>query len=763
VGGIAATFVILAAGAIVSTVQAVRAMRAERLASTRLVEATEARALAQQREAEAMDARQLADNRRLEAEASFARAEEARRLAEAQREANRALLYVSDLTLAQRTLEDGNHARAVELLERHRPAPGVTDLRHFEWDHLWRATHRFERAFTLPAAYFIGGFAVAPEAGLVAGGGADGSVRVWEIATGRERYAGVLKGGITQLALSSDGTRVAAGTRANVIAVVDVGSARQIAAFSTTRLPGALRFAGADRLIEAGASVGVIRELTASREVRSDVAPQQVVPGGAEPMLVSLRQGVPWIVTSTGETALTPDGRLRNMAVSEDGSRLMTYTVAGTLALWDTRGKLLTTFPADRAIGGWMALSSQGRYLAALTPPATVTIWEVVTGKAVASLAAPAGIGSPRAVRFSPSGALLAIGGAAGVIVFDVGGGRERALLRGHSASANVVFVDEETVVTQASDSVKVWRLSAQADLAMPLDMRGQVFVQASRDGRWFAAASNETTTRVTPDGARTTVPRSVLRAWTLTGAAMSRPVELPVSMTAVAIAGPRLVLAGDSSGRVHAWDPASDAAPAGFAAHDAAIGAIAVSADGALTATTARPDQIRLWSRRDGRLVTTLAHPMVNDVTFGPAGRMLASCGSDGDVRLWTVGARTAPRVLQAQPGQVQAVAFSPDGRVLASGHVDGQVVLWDVASGREMTRLRGHSGPVQALVFSRDGHRLVSAGGDAAVRLWDMATLGEVQHLRADVSFFNSVDLVPAGLVAGAAGRTPLLLWRR
>jgi hypothetical protein len=42
-------------------------------------------------------------------------------------------------------------------------------------------------------------------------------------------------------------------------------------------------------------------------------------------------------------------------------------------------------------------------------------------------------------------------------------------------------------------------------------------------------------------------------------------------------------------------------------------------------------------------------------------------------------------------------------------------------------------------------------------------MATLGEVQHLRADVSFFNSVDLVPAGLVAGAAGRTPLLLWRR
>jgi WD40 repeat protein len=160
---------------------------------------------------------------------------------------------------------------------------------------------------------------------------------------------------------------------------------------------------------------------------------------------------------------------------------------------------------------------------------------------------------------------------------------------------------------------------------------------------------------------------------------------------------------------------------------------------------------------------VTTLAHPMVNDVKFDPAGRMLASCGSDGAVRLWTVGARTAPRVLRAQPGQVLAVAFSPNGRVLASGHVDGQVVLWDVASGREMTRLRGHSGAVQALVFSRDGRRLVSAGGDAAVRLWDMATQGEVQHLRADVSFFNSVDLVPGGLVAGGAGRTPLLLWGR
>jgi hypothetical protein len=42
------------------------------------------------------------------------------------------------MNLAQHAWEAGSIARVRELLEQHRPKPGETDLRHFEWYYLYR-------------------------------------------------------------------------------------------------------------------------------------------------------------------------------------------------------------------------------------------------------------------------------------------------------------------------------------------------------------------------------------------------------------------------------------------------------------------------------------------------------------------------------------------------------------------------------------------------------------------------------------------------
>ena len=78
VGGLAAVFVVLVIGVVVSSFQAVRARRAESLATSRLAETQEARALAESREQESEQARQLAEERRTEAEAQKVEAERAR-------------------------------------------------------------------------------------------------------------------------------------------------------------------------------------------------------------------------------------------------------------------------------------------------------------------------------------------------------------------------------------------------------------------------------------------------------------------------------------------------------------------------------------------------------------------------------------------------------------------------------------------------------------------------------------------------------------
>jgi WD40 repeat protein len=135
-------------------------------------------------------------------------------------------------------------------------------------------------------------------------------------------------------------------------------------------------------------------------------------------------------------------------------------------------------------------------------------------------------------------------------------------------------------------------------------------------------------------------------------------------------------------------------------------------------------------------KVISTLLLPVV--VVAPPASpRHVAACAATQD-------ASAAPRETAAPREEVKLVAalagykgpsmmqgrgalveFSPDGRLLATSGAGGTVKLWDTSTGELKATLRAEKGPLDGFAFSRDGRRAATRDmEDKGVTVWDAET---------------------------------------
>jgi WD40 repeat protein len=106
----------------------------------------------------------------------------------------------------------------------------------------------------------------------------------------------------------------------------------------------------------------------------------------------------------------------------------------------------------------------------------------------------------------------------------------------------------------------------------------------------------------------------------------------------------------------------------------------------------------------------------------------------------------------------KVFAIAISPDGKILASGGTDGKIRLWDLTTQTIRRTLPGHSDLVKAIAFSKDGKMLASSGLDRVAKVWDVQTGNEMAIFREErnqahaVAFNPNEPTLAIGLTNGA-----------
>ena len=562
--------------------------------------------------------------------------------------------------------------------------------------------------------------AVAPARSWLACAGLDGTVRIWDVATGREQAVlDAHTGSVWAVAVAPDGSWLASGSDDWTVRIWDVATGRQRA------------------VLEGHAN--------AVRAVAVAPDGSWLASGGFDKTVRI------WDVATGRQRAVLEGhvGLVEAVAVAPDGSWLASGGLDKTVRIWDVAtGRQRAVLEGHDILVVALAAAADGGYLASGDRDGVVRIWDVATGRQRAVLEGHSyGLWS---VAVAPDGSWLASGGDDWTVrIWDVATGRERAMLTGHDDGVEAVAVapDGSYLASGGRDkTVRIWDVPTgrvRAVLKGHTSAVQAVAVAVAPDGSYLASGGRDKTVRIwdVPTGR----VRAVLKGHTS-------------AVRAVAVAPDGSWLAsGDRDGVVRVWDVATGRERAMLTGHDDGVEAVAVAPDGSWLASGGLDKTVRIWDVATGRerAMLTGHDDVVWAVAVSPDGSWLASGGDDRAVRIWDAATGRERAVLKGHTGPVWAVAVAPDGSWLASGDRDGVVRVWDVATGRERAVLEGHASAVRAVAVAPDGSWLASGGDDRAVRIWDAAT-GRVRAMMRVEKDIHACAWLGAGalVVGGSAG---------
>jgi WD40 repeat protein len=568
--------------------------------------------------------------------------------------------------------------------------------------------------------------AMAADGSTVISASDDGTLRVWDLGTGRTlKVLSGHRGPVRAVAVTRDGRRAVSASEDRTLLVWDLSTG------------------------------AIVRTLNGHLFWVADVA---LTPDGRRAVSVSGDGTAKLWDLVTGElllTRLVDSLGVECVAVSQDGSRAAMGSWGCAVALWELQTGGGATLPGHTHLVEDVAFTRDG-LIVSTSADRTLKVWAPEDRSVLHTLE-----GHRKwvtAVACTPDGRrAISASGDGTLKVWDMETYEAIRTLHGHAQEVCGVAIgsNEGPFVSASRDgTLKVWDLNAGA-AEPPLESHNQrvVDVLVTRDGT----------------GAVSIARGGTIKTWDVHTASNRRTfgTYLDDAVGATLTSDGSRVVAPSDYGRLHVCDLETGRSLVSVDRHQGLITCVVPSGEADRVVSGSTDQTVRIWDLRTGRTVHVLAGhsaPVLAAVVT-PCGQRVLSASEDASLCVWELDAGRVVHTLKGHAGPVRLVAVTRDGEQAVSVSDDrtcriwdvesgslvdtielpamdivtavqtdvgitllagcgSDVLVWDVGANRRSVTLRGHTSHIAALAMTGCGRRAASVSSDRSLKLWDVSS---------------------------------------
>jgi WD40 repeat protein len=479
--------------------------------------------------------------------------------------------------------------------------------------------------------------AFSPDGQTFASGGSDNLVKVWDVPASRARHELALSASVTATAISSDGKTAAAGDTGGEIKVVNPADGKE--------------------LLKLKGHVGAVTGL-----------------------------------------AFAPN----------NPKSLASVGVDGTLRLWDlNNGKPVATIIAHEKPIRNVAFATGGNLVFTAGDDGAVKYWQlpIAPAKPLAGHA-----DTVRALAMSPDGNFIATGSTdKNVRLFGPDGGNAIRTLPANQAVTAVATAgingNAITVAGTSTGQILIWGGDGKLIFQVTAHTGPVTGLALSPSGTQFASAG--------ADG--------ILLLWSLP-IVPTKTIPQPADVrSAVVSLDGKHVTTINADNQLRLWNATNSQAEKTLGVNATVL---AQSNDGSAFAI-AGPDNIIRYQKRDAAQPLTLPNqPGVVSLAIHPNGTQLLAAYSDGNMKLWPLPfpPKDPKPVWESKLPGVRKVIYEPKGNQFLSIAADKAIHIGDAKTGKELKKLAVQDAGLTDICINGDGTRVATSSEANHLKLWSM-----------------------------------------